>query len=116
MGVLEDAAVLLEGTAIADELIAVTELGLIEDAAGAVELGCGVAELPPPPPPHPNRESNKLDNSRLFFKVMAILFIVVSKYRLRTAGDAAAQGIQTREFCYKPVGSVNAYAKKGINW
>lgn len=67
----------------ADELIAATELGLAEDAAGVVELGCGAVAPPPPPPPHPHRESNRPDNSSLFARVMAILFIVVSHRWLR---------------------------------
>lgn len=67
----------------ADELLAATELGLIDDAAGVVELGCGAVELSPPP--HPSRESKRLDNSSLFVRVMVILFIVVIHLRLRVA-------------------------------
>lgn len=65
-----------------DELLAATELGLIEDVA-VVALGCGAVELPPPP--HPSRESKRLDNSSLFVRVMVILFIVVNHLRLRVA-------------------------------
>lgn len=89
---LEEEAAMLDGTATTDELIAVTELGLIEDAVGLVELACGVVELLPPPPPHPISESNKPDNSSLFVRVIAILFIVVNNLQLP---DAAAREILT---------------------
>jgi hypothetical protein len=57
-----------------------------------LELAAGVAAPPPPPPPHPSRETNRLDNRSLFFKVIAILFIVVNNLQLP---DTAAREILT---------------------